>query len=168
VPNLQARAAKGQDVSEQKAAISVSKTTTRVLMGSEDPRDWDDEELAHGRRRDRNGGFQGSDPKVVPKLVQDELMRRMMRKTGERLRKMNDDALDQLELLLTGSDVDEKTRLKAIEMVLNRNVGKIPERMEVTAQTKPWEGLVVEAITWTDDPEDVIDVEGEEVIPDAS
>lgn len=158
---LRKRAAAGEDIDGIRAGVSLGKGNTDVLTGRDDPADWDDEELLHGRRRDRNGAFQGADPQVIPKAVQDELTRRMMRKAHNKIRQMNDDALEQLEALITGSEVDDKVRIKAIEMVLNRNIGKVPERLEVGVSEQPWERLVVEGITYGDE-DDVIETTGEE------
>jgi len=158
---LRRRAEAGEDIDGIRAGVNLGKGNTDVLTGRDDPRDWDDEELLHGRRRDRKGGFAGNDPTVIPKAVQDELTRRMMRKAHARIQKMNEDALDTLEHLMTGADVDDKVRIKAVEMILNRNIGKVPERMEIGAVSQPWESLVVEAITYGDE-EDVIDTTGEE------
>lgn len=152
----------GKSIVGKRAKVTTGVGTTAVLTGEDDPRDWDDEEILHGRRRDKNGNFSGKDPDVVPRAVHNELIRRSLRKADRRFRNMQEVALDALEDIIKGAETEDKDRLKAIDMVLQRTIGKVPDKIEVAVQEAPWEGLVVAAIV--DVPvDDVIDVEGEEV-----
>jgi hypothetical protein len=136
-----------------KAKVIMSPTATGVLLGDDDVSDWDDEELLMGRRRDKNGHFTGAEPRVIPKAVHDELIRRTTRKAQAKFQEMQDDALEALQAIVTGADVDDKDRLKAVEMVLNRTIGRAPEKVEVTAHRRPWEDIVEGVEFVTDDDE---------------
>lgn len=128
------------------ASVGLGVGTTAVLLGDDDPSDWDNEELLHGRRRDRNGHFQGRDPNVIPREVHNELIRRSMRSADKSFRRMQSMALEQLQSIIEGVDVDDKDRLKAIELVLHRTLGKVPEKVDVAMAKAPWEDLLVDSI----------------------
>lgn len=148
------KAAGGKNVRPRRAKVSVSEGTADVLLGQDDPRTWDDEEILHGRRRDRNGGFRGLDPTVIPRAVHDEMIRRSMRNADRSLRKMQTAALEQLAAIVDGEDVDDKDRINAIKIILERTAGKVPDKIEVSAQTEPWEKLIVDAIVDVEDGSD--------------
>lgn len=59
-----------------RASISLGRTNAAILHGDEDLTLWSEEELIRGPRRDKNGSWSGRPPKVVPKAVHDELVRR--------------------------------------------------------------------------------------------
>jgi hypothetical protein len=145
--------------------IDVGKTTAAILAGEMDLSAWDEEELMRGQRKNKHGRFQGRAPKVVPKSVHDELVRRKMSKAFDLLRDNIVAASEVLVDVAKDPDVDPSVRLKAAGMILDRVLGKAPENVNIRAQLEPpWlEALrggivsvnenneVIEAVSWEDD-----------------
>jgi hypothetical protein len=105
--------------------------------------DWDDEELARGYRRNRDGKF-GKPPQFIPREVQQEAFRRLI---GRGDRKMKGVYLKTVEGLidLAHNASSEKVRLDAQKELMNRIVGKIPDRTIIT-QDEPWMDILVDSI----------------------
>jgi hypothetical protein len=122
--------------------IRVGTLNAAILAGEVDLSEWDDEELLRGQRRNRNGNFQGRPPKVVPKQLHDELVRRTLEYANEELRSNLQSAVQMLTSIATDPRAEDRDKIKAIEMVMNRVMGKAPDRVELTAQVKPYEEVL--------------------------
>lgn len=105
--------------------------------------DWDEEELARGYRRSRNGKF-GPPPKYIPREVQVESHRRIVRKHRELIQGAFVKATKQLVRLATKAD-SEKVRLAAVQEIFARTVGKVPDRISVGVD-EPWQDFLADAI----------------------
>lgn len=103
---------------------TLSATNTAILEGVEDLRNWDDEELHRGQRKDKNGHFRGRPPKVVPQEIHEERVRRTMGKAGRLLRESTLDAVVMLREVVNDEDAPMSYRLQAAEMVLSRTIPK--------------------------------------------
>lgn len=159
VKELKRRAAAGEDISNQRALMRVGRGTTRLLTGQEDLSTWDDEELARGQKRGKNGRF-NSMPHVIPKYVHDELVRRTLSKAEELMRENLYAAIEALIDIIKGSDTEDKDRIRAIEIIMNRVMGKEPVKVELAAMKTRFEEALDAMLVPTDkDEEDVIDVE---------
>lgn len=100
---------------------------------------WSEEELIRGTRKDRNGKWVGRPPKVVPKALHDELVRRKMDKAFTLLRENIVAPTEVLVELATDSEVESGVRLKAATTILDRVLGKAPETLKLhVAQEPPW------------------------------
>lgn len=135
----------GQYAGVGRALVRVGRGTTDVLIGKEDLRTWDNEELRRGRKRDKNGGWQGRDPIIVPKAIHDELVRRTLEKANQLLTENLEGALEILVAIMKDPTVDARERLKAIQMIADRAMGKEPQKIEVAGEAK-WEGVIAAAI----------------------
>lgn len=121
--------------------------------------DWDDEELARGQKRSRDGSFRGRPPKVIPKSCHDELVRRTLENAQNILVDNIQAACTELTKIVKDPEANNSDKLKAIDMIMNRVMGKAPEKVEVTAEMKPWEQALQGGILRDVKPEeDVIDV----------
>lgn len=119
-----------------RALVRVGRSTTDILIGREDLSKWDMEELRRGRKRDKNGGWQGRDPVIVAKAVHDELVKRTLSQAEELMRSNLEAAVKMLTELAVADNVEPKDRLKAIDMIMNRVMGREPQRLEVQAEGK--------------------------------
>jgi hypothetical protein len=72
--------------------------------------EWDDEELAHGRPRDRNGQFRGPKPKWISREMHELSLERFRDRVKEQGRVLTLPALKTFENLLTNDEVDDKGR----------------------------------------------------------
>jgi hypothetical protein len=102
----------------------------------------DDEELARLQVRNRNGDFGGTRPKMMPTaLVQaheQELMRRNTTLLKEVLLKATQVHID----VMNDENADPALRMRAAQYMQERLMGKTPDKMEIKAELKPWEGLI--------------------------
>lgn len=128
-----------------RALVRVGEGTTDILIGREDLTEWDDEELRRGRKRDKNGGWQGRDPVIVAKAVHDELVRRTLEKANRLLTENLEAALELLVDIMKDETVDAKERLKAIQMITDRAMGKEPQKVEIKGEAK-WEAAIAHSI----------------------
>jgi len=128
-----------------RALVRCGKGMTDVLIGKDDLSEWDDEELRRGRKRDKNGGWQGRDPVVVAKAVHDELVKRTLSKANKLLTDNLEAAVELLTDLMRDPDVDPKDRIKAIDMVMNRAMGREPQKIEFKGEAK-WEAAIAHSI----------------------
>src|SRR5262245_54429365 len=120
-----------------RSPVWVGKTNSAILNGTEDVSLWSDEELLRGQRRASNGRWPGRPPKVVPKAIHDEMGRRRMLKAHDLLR---DNLLAAVEVLVTiarDKRAEDKDRLKAVGMIMDRVLGKVPERVHLAPDVEP-------------------------------
>lgn len=167
VENIKRRAEAGEPHA-QRAFVRLGRGTTDILVGKEDLRTWSDEELRRGQKKDKNGRFQGRAPNIVPKAVHDELVRRTLDEAGQMLRTNLVAAVEVLVDVMNGADVEPKDKLKAVQMIMDRVMGKAPEKIDVTiGEKKPWEDAVsVVIVGEEEDLADVIDVNFRETTDD--
>lgn len=99
-----------------------------------DLRKWDDAELVRGRRRP----WKGPDPNVIPVQLVEELRKRMTGKAEAKMLGYVPAALRALEAFLSGEEKPTAAQIRAIELVLDRALGKTPDKVEVS-QEAPWQ-----------------------------
>lgn len=156
---LRSRAEAGEDISDKRAVVRLGKQNTRIITGQEDLSVWSKEELERGQRKDRNGRWQGKAPLVVPKAIHDELVKRTLSEAQELMRSNLTAAVEALVDIAKGEDVEEKDRLKAIGMIMDRVMGKTPEKIELSAEKPKWvEALEGAIVPLAPDEEEPIDV----------
>lgn len=144
--------------------VKVGKTNSAILSGDLDVSTWTDEELMRGQKRDKNGRWSGAPPKLVPKAIHDELVRRKMSQAHDLMRDNVVKATEVLVEIAQDKDVDPAVRLRAVAMIHDRVLGKAPDKvqMEAAITMQPWERAVAGAIVSISRAE-VIDVDGEDV-----
>lgn len=136
--------------------ITLGRTNTGILNGELDLTEWDEEELLRGQRRDHRGKWAGAKPKVVPLAVHQELTRRRMSQAARELEENLVKAAETLVALMEGSDVDDSVRLRAATLVIERVMGKVPDKVELKLSRAPWETTMEELMI---DRSGIIDVE---------
>lgn len=136
------------------AKIYVGKTNLAILNGDDDVRDWTDEELRRGQRQDKNGHWVGRPPKVIPKSVHDELVRRQYDEAAVILRDSLVAAVQLFADIVRDPEADPAIRLKAADIILKRVMGNEPIRLNVEVKSK-WEQAISHAIVSL--PADVIE-----------
>ena len=129
--------------------IRVGAATVAVLAGELDLSEWTMEELERGQRKGANGRWSGARPKVIPTVIYDEFIRRKMSAASELLRENTYDAIAELVKIAKDPSAENRDKLKAIEMILNRTMGKEPVNVKVDMHVMaPWErameGLVLD------------------------
>lgn len=102
----------------------------------------DDEELGRGQVRDKNGGFSGKPPSLLPREMVGDIRRRLMERYNDRIAEQLL-SLQSVFLDIAQDDTASPAdRMKAAAYMQERLIGKIPDRVEIQAEVKPWEGMV--------------------------
>jgi len=115
----------------------VGKTNAAILGGEADLSLWSEEELKRGTRRDKNGGWGGRPPVVVPKAIHDELVSRKMMQAHELLRDNLCEAINVLVTIAKDKRADGAVRVKAANTIIERVLGKVPERVHLARDDEP-------------------------------
>jgi hypothetical protein len=132
---------------------SVDNPTDNALVADHilDLDDWDREELIRGYRRNRNGKF-GQPPKYIPREVQQECWKRLVKIGEKELKGAYLDVVKNLINLAKGTDDDgdpleipAKVQLEASKEVMERLVGKIPEHLRVSPDA-PWQDYLADSL----------------------
>lgn len=165
VSMLRKKEAAGETTGNERSFVRIGRGTTAVLTGREDLSTWTNEELERGQKMSVNGDFRGRPPQIIPKAIHDELVRRTLAKAQEVMRSNTVAAVEILVDIAKGADVEPKDKLKAIQMIMDRVMGKTPEKIDVTVGEKPaWEVALEHAIVGTDDDvDDVIEANAVEL-----
>lgn len=127
--------------------ISVGKTTMAILHGEDDLSAWTDEELERGQRRDRNGRWSGKRPAVVARALYDELTRRKLSAASDLLRDNTYAAVQVLTDIAKDSKAENRDRITAAKLIIERVMGKEPIRLDVRVKAKWEEALEGSVVT---------------------
>ena len=135
---------------------------TSALINGEvnDLDEWDDEELKRGRRRDKNGGFRGRDPLVIPRIVNDEYRRRLYEAVHTEIRDGLLPAAKRLTAMSSGQIPADLAELKAITENLDRGMGNMANAVgpsALPAEPARWELAIDAGIVALPDDSGVID-----------
>lgn len=137
-------------------SITLGNTNASILRGDEDLTLWSDEELLRGQRRAKNGRWMGRSPKVVPMAVHHELNRRRMSKAREVLDESLEAAVALFAEVVKDPDAPLDLRLKAAKEIVDRTMGKAPDKVSIHVEQAPWEEVVDSVVLFYDE-DDIVD-----------
>ena len=124
-----------------RAANPDAKSRHQMLMDGElSVRDLDREELKAGRGRDIDGELKGR-VAPIPQRIVAKMHQEIFRLHGEIMRSALVDATDTLVELANSPEVKDEVRIKAAAILLERNVGKVPQDIRV-GSIDPWEQIL--------------------------
>lgn len=148
---------------EGRAYIRVGSKVAALIAGESDLSEWDEEEIARGQQRSSDGHFKRP-PTVVPREVYQEFARRQYEQGFAHLTGHLGEMMATVVQFANDPELDESVRLKAIDMALNRLLGKPREKVDLAMNAKvehapaePLQYVVNEDELWPDD--DVVDAE---------
>jgi len=124
------------------AAEPVRRTWANVLDGLIPWSALTSEEVARCQLRNKNGSWQGSAPQRLPRGAMAERKRDLMARVAQQFEQAAVEAAAFLGTVLADENADIKDRIAAADRILDRGIGPKPQKLEVTAEVKPWEGLV--------------------------
>lgn len=143
---LRAKVRAGQGNANDRATVRLSAACTAVLTGLDDISTWDDEELRRGTRRNRDGTFKGTSRiLVVPTEVHNELVRRTLSQAQTLMTNNLVQAVEALTEIATNPGSEDKDKLKAIQIIMDRVMGKEVQKVELGGEAK-WEAALRVAI----------------------
>lgn len=145
IRRIRARHTLGRTTGKERAVVRVGIMGTRILTGQEDLTLWSNEELIRGKRRDKNGGWMGREPVVVPKAIHDELVKRTLDEAHTEMVNSLVDAVKLLGTVVNDTKADNKDRLTAAKMIIDRTMGREPLRVDVQVRAA-WEDALEGAV----------------------
>lgn len=104
--------------------------------------DW--EELTRGQLRDKNGGFSGKGPALLPREWHDAIAAEIVRGADAQFRKNFDGAMATMVRMATDPMVPAREQLAAAQYVIERTIGKIPDKQEVKSELTVFEKAIVD------------------------
>jgi hypothetical protein len=110
----------------------------KFLSGFIKVEELDDEEIARGQLRDKNGGFSATAPAMIPTSLKDQMMKELFKRGDQIMRDSYLAALTTLQDISVGSAYEPADRIKASTYLIERLAGKTPD-VVVHTQDKPWE-----------------------------
>jgi len=122
--------------------VRIGVRTADVLDDPDSVKGWDDEELHRGRRRDKNGKFTGRDPLVVPTDCYREMMRRQLSKAKLLLVDNLEEACKALTEIIASAGAEDKDKIKAAQLLIDRVMGRNPEHVEVNVKQPLFLGIL--------------------------
>lgn len=106
-----------------------------LLQGHLKVEDLDDDELARGQLKAADGTFRGRPPRVVPSELVQAMRREWLSRAEAKLREaLMDHGIGTLVELARNRNIDEGVRLRAAERLIERTMGKVPDKIEVRAE----------------------------------
>lgn len=108
--------------------------------------DLDDEELRRGQIRSKDGDFRGRPPQLIPRKFHEALARELVSRAETTLRSNMDAALGVITQMAMNPRTPARERLAAAQYVVERTMGKIPDKQIVQAQVAKWEAAMEDVI----------------------
>lgn len=121
--------------------VRVGRTTVQIMKGGEDLSTWTDEELMRGARMKTS-----RIPNVIPMAIYVELINRVTSQVRHRFAAELTVAVEQHMRLIKRRDTPPAVKLKAIELLYDRVMGKTPDHVVLHDADAPWRKLVASAI----------------------
>ena len=101
----------------------------------------DAEELARAQLKADDGTFRGRPPEFIPRSFYLACQREMVGRFNRKIQENFEKATDELIRLGTSEIMEPKDRIKVLQYLIERVVGKIPDKVEVKA-ADPWETII--------------------------
>lgn len=105
------------------------------LNGKITVEDLDDEELAQGRLKASDGTFRGRPPRAIPADMVQAMRREWLSRAEAKLREaLMEKGIGTLTDLASDETVDPAVRLRAAEKIIERTMGKVPDRVQIASE----------------------------------
>jgi hypothetical protein len=102
--------------------------------------DW--EELIQGRLKDSTGKFNGAPPAILPREFHERIAQEIIVRAESQFRQNFDGAMQALVGIMNNPKAPARERLAAAQYVIERTIGKIPEKQEIKQSVTLFDTLV--------------------------
>lgn len=119
---------------------SMSQRYQDLMDGTLSVEDLDDEECVRGQLRASDGSFRGRPPKAVPRELYLKMQSEAAKRWENKMKGMVDLSIEALGKLVTNGR-SEMVRYQAAVYLVERTMGKTPDRVQISAEVKRWEGV---------------------------
>jgi hypothetical protein len=142
----------------RQVTVQVGKRWSEIIMGvrtgeytwAEFCEGLDEEELARGQLKDRNGGFSGRPPKMVPREFHLACQREMKKRFDQLFQQDVIKVAKSYLAMAQSATLKEETKAKMLQYAMERVFGGIPKDVRLS-QEQPWEQMVVNVVTDAED-----------------
>jgi hypothetical protein len=115
--------------------VRVTGRYAELISGTLSVEDLDDDELSRGQLKDKNGQFRGRPPKMVPQELVQAMRREWLSRAEAKLREsLYEGGIGTLTQLSTDKTIDPGVRLRAAQMLMERTMGKVPDKVQFAAE----------------------------------
>lgn len=149
------RAARIKQKEEQAAREAAGEILTtagerwaKLLDGTMSVQELDEEELSRMQVRSKDGSFAGR-PRAVPSHLAQAMQKEAIKRATEMFRQAAPKAVKRLLEIADDPDTKESDAIRALDIVLNRGLGKMPETVLVEEKSK-WDEAQEQAFTGID------------------
>lgn len=116
----------------------------KAIVAGKPIEDWDPEELARGRPRDKNGHFAGRSPQWITREIHEKAIRMFQDHTQKEIRSLVPTALETLQWILDSDEADKRgrplvpasTKLAAAQLVVEHVIGKPRQPVDMDISVK--------------------------------
>lgn len=115
-----------------------------LLDGTLSVKELDDEELARGQVRNAAGVFGGT-PRAVPSHLYQAMQAESLRRAQDMFRKAAPKAVKRLLEIAEDPDTKDTDAIRALQLVMERSLGKVPETVRVET-TDSWGKMLEESM----------------------
>lgn len=130
----------------------------RYMAGELKVSEMSDKEIKKGWFENEGGGFKGGRPKNVPRKFFEELRAESIRRWNDQLADDLNPSLEALRSIRDNPRASADARHKSAIYLIERVVGKVPDKNEVKIEVAPWEanisGIIVDEHEEEDEDED--------------
>ncbi len=110
--------------------------------------DLDDDEIKMGKCKDKNGRFSGTPPAKIPRQIHDAMRLEFQRRTDQKFQESVDVGYQTLLDVAQSKHAAAPARVAAAIHLIERGVGKVPDKVMAQVEVKPFEegieGLIVD------------------------
>lgn len=115
------------------------------LAGEITVADLTEEELVKGRLMAHDGTMRGRPPELIPREFHQAITSEIIRRGRALFQEHFLEAVKALAEIAKDKKVDEGDRLRAIEMLITRVMGKVPDKVEVHDRKSPFDQMLEDA-----------------------
>lgn len=119
---------------------SMSQRYQDLMDGTLSVEDLDDEECVRGQLRAADGTFRGRPPKAVPRELYLKMQSEATKRWENKLKGLVTLSIEALEGIVRNGR-SEMVRYQAATYLMERTMGKTPDRVQISAEVKRWEGV---------------------------
>ncbi len=119
--------------------VSVNTRMEAFLAGNISLDEMDEEEIRRGEFRALDGTFRGRPVDIVPRKFHEELVRLTINRMNEKFRQDLEPMQEILRDIASNPRLSADARMKSAIYLIERVLGKVPEKTIVEATVKKWE-----------------------------
>lgn len=132
--------------------VSINPRMQDFLDGKITVADLDDDEIKKGKFKGPNGKF-GPTPALVPAKFHVAMVNEFRKRMEKKFAKDSEMARRVLRELATNPRTHADARYKAAALLLERGLGKVVEKQEMTVEVKKWENVLGDVVLSYDEDE---------------